>query len=132
MRLQRVPLIGLAVVAAAGCGVTRLQTARTVPRGETRTTVAAGIVTNDQENNFKSHVNGLPLDLMVRHGATDQIDWGLRLFLGLGLPADVKWNLVPAQSRTALALAGGFGAATDSGFESNKYAEVLHVPLHLT
>ena len=132
MRLQPVPLIGVAVFAAAGCGVTRLQTARTVARGETRTTVAAGIVTNDQENNFQSHVNGVPFDLMVRHGATDQIDWGVRLFLGLGLLADVKWNLMPAQSRTALAVSGGFGAAMDSGFESDKSAEVLHVPLDLT
>ena len=109
MRLQRGSLIGLALLVAAGCGVTRLQTARTVPRGETRTTVAVGIVTNNQESDFKSRVKGVPCDLMVRHGATDQIDWGVRLFLGLGLLADVKWNLMPAQSRTALAVAGGFG-----------------------
>ena len=132
MRLQRVPLIGLAVVAAAGCGVTRLQTARTVPRGENRTTVAAGIVTNDQENNFDSHVNGVPLDIMVRHGATDQIDWGVRLFLGLGILGDVKWNLLPSESRTALALSAGLGGASDTGADSERRADVLHVPLTVT
>jgi hypothetical protein len=39
---------------------------------------------------------------------------------------------MPAQSPTGLALAGGLGAAMESGFESDLGAKVLHVPLTLT
>jgi hypothetical protein len=122
---RAVPLVvGLAV--AAGCGVTRLQTARTVPRGETRTTLAASLV-HTSDRGFT--VQGIPIasvDIMVRHGATDQVDWGVRTFLGLGLLADCKWNLLPAAGATALAVSAGLGGAADAA------GPVAHVPLTVT
>jgi hypothetical protein len=124
--------VAFLVLALSGCGATRLQTARTVPRGETRTTVAAGVVSNNQQYLPDFRVDGFPLEVMVRHGATDQIDWGIRLFLGLGLLADVKWNLLPSESRTALALSAGLGGASDTGADSERRADVLHVPLTVT
>ena len=127
MSPRRAAPVACVVLALAGCGVTRLQTARTVPRGETRTTVAAGVVCNNQKYLPDYSVDGVPIDIMVRHGATDQIDWGVRLFLGLGLLADVKWNLLPSESRTALALSAGLGGASDTGADSERRADVLHV-----
>jgi len=115
--------IAIAVLVSAGCGVTRLQTARTVPRGATQTTIGASLVyLGDRQTTEISGVPALPIEVMVRHGATDQLDWGLRTFFGLGLLADVKWNLSSPERRTALSLSGGFGAAADRG-------AVLHVPL---
>ena len=114
--------VALGVLVSAGCGVTRLQTARTVPRGATQTTIAASLVyLGDRQSTSISGVPALPPEVMVRHGATDQLDWGIRTFFGLGLLADVKWNLLSPERRTALSLSGGFGAAADQG-------AVLHVP----
>jgi hypothetical protein len=125
---RAVPLVvlvlGLAV--AAGCGVTRLQTARTVPRGETRTTLAASLI-HTSDRGFT--LEGIPIasvDVMVRHGATDQVDWGVRTFLGLGLLVDGKWNLLPPEGATALAVSAGLGGARDAS------GPVVHVPLTVT
>ena len=118
--------ITLLVSASAGCGVTRLQTARTVPRGATHVTVASSLVyTGDRGADVGGGIPPIPVDVMVRHGAGERIDWGVRNFFGLGLLADVKWNLLAPERRTALAISGGFGAAADSG-------AVLHVPLTVT
>lgn len=108
-----------------GCGVTRLQSARTVSRGETRTTVAVGIIHNRVRDLGNSGVSAFPVDVMVRHGATDRIDWGLRLLFGFGVLGDVKWNLLPNDHKTALAISAGLGAAEADG-------EVIHVPLTVT
>ncbi|HET6146642.1 MAG TPA: hypothetical protein VFH68_03865 [Polyangia bacterium] len=109
------PTLGLCCVlgaASAGCGLSRLQTARTVPRGQTQTTIAASVLhTSD-----RGFLPLAPLDLMVRHGATDRVDWGVRLFFGAGALGDVKWNLLAPERRTAVSLSAGLGAAyTGSG-----------------
>jgi hypothetical protein len=122
----------LAAIAAAGCGVTRLQTARTVPAGETVTTIGAGAVHSATRSQLVSNV---PVEIMVRHGAAAQVDWGLRTFGGLGALADVKWNLVPAGDRAALAISAGAGAALDptpSPVEGTRVARVVHVPVAVT
>jgi hypothetical protein len=114
-------------LAATGCGVTRLQTARTVPDGETRTTIAASLV-HLGDRGFAPEglpAPAVPLELMVRHGVGPRVDWGIRNFFGLGVLGDVKWNLLSPERPTALSVSGGFGAAFDSG-------AVLHVPLVLT
>ena len=87
----------LAVAIASGCGVTRLQTARTIPAGETRTTVGASLVTNDLRDQV--WLSNLPVDVMVRYGVTPQTDFGVRLFFGLGALADVKWNLLRPRTK---------------------------------
>lgn len=112
-----------------GCGMTSLQTARTVPRGETQTTIAVSYLRNDQR--YESLFPALPLDFMVRHGATDQIDLGARVFLGLGVLGDAKWNLLPRDRRTALAVSVGAGGAANPG-GSNKASEIVHVPVGVT
>jgi hypothetical protein len=120
--------VGLVVVAsaAAGCGLTDLQTARTTPRGVTTTTVAAGVLIND-EDRLTRGVSGVPVDVMVRHGATDRLDWGVRLFLGLGALGDVKWNLLDPTRRTAVAISGGLGAGWTPTATTS--AEIVHVPV---
>ena len=125
----------LALAVAGGCGVTRLQTARTTPAGETRTTVAASLVTNDLRDQV--WLNNFPVDVMVRHGVTPQTDFGVRLFFGLGALADLKWNLLRPDRKTALAVSGGFGAAADrtsvdEGGTSSGTTAILHVPLTVT
>jgi hypothetical protein len=125
-RRLAVPLgvLGLASVVAAGCGVTRLQSARTTPRGETRTTIGASTVYLGDRGAFNLEgVPALPLDVMVRHGATDRVDWGIRLFFGLGLLGDAKWNLLDPSRATALSLSAGGGVAADGS------GTVVHVPL---
>lgn len=119
--------MGSVSILLTGCGLTSLQTARTVPRGQTQTTVAVSYLRNDQPQFFVPYV---PLDLMVRHGATDQIDFGARAFLGLGILGDVKWNLLPRDRRTALAVSVGAGGAAYPG--SYKGTEIVHVPVGVT
>jgi hypothetical protein len=110
-------------VLLAGCGVTRLQSARITPRGQTRTTIGASLIhMGDRGFHIVGDIPAAPLDIMVRHGATDRVDWGIRLLFGLGLLGDVKWNLLDPARATALSVSVGTGAAVDSGV-------VLHVPL---
>jgi hypothetical protein len=115
-------LLALAGALAAGCGVTRLQTARTTPPGETRTTIGASLVRLGDRGYDVSGVTALPIDVMVRQGATDRIDWGLRLFFGLGVLCDVKRNLLDPSRATALSISVGLGGAFDAG-------EILHIPV---
>lgn len=113
--------VGLTLL--GGCGVTRLQTARTTPRGETRTTIGASLVYLGDRGFDVSGVPALPLDLMVRHGATDRVDWGIRLLFGAGLLGDVKWNLLDPARATALSVSAGVGGAVDQA------GGIVHVPV---
>ena len=118
----------------AGCGLTRLQTARTVPRGQTQTTMAVSLL-HTSDRGFEAFFTLIPQDLMVRHGATDRVDWGVRLFLGAGALGDVKWNLLAPERRTAISLSTGLGAAYTGGGdgESSSTAQpsggTFHVPV---
>ncbi len=122
----------LAVVAfgawlAAGCGLAQLQTARTEPRGQTRTTIAVSRVANNERY---AYVASWPVDIMVRHGLTDRADFGVRLFFGAGLLGDLKWNLLSPSRRTALSLSAGLGGAVDpGGGGTSGAATIVHVPV---
>ena len=116
-------LASIAGVLAGGCGVTRLQSARPTPRGETRTTIGGSLVHMGDRGYRIAGVTALPLDVMVRHGATDRVDWGIRLFFGLGVLGDAKWNLLDPARATALSISAGAGGAIDAS------AQVLHIPL---
>ncbi len=136
-RAQRVHLVVALSVALAltsvGCGVTHLQSARTTPAGETRTTVGATLIRNDLRDQFA--FSDVPIELMVRHGVTPRTDFGVRLFFGLGALADVKWNLLDPARKTAVAISGGFGAAVDptaNETSNDTTTAVLHLPLTLT
>jgi hypothetical protein len=113
-------------VLAAGCGVTRLQSARTTPPGETRTTIGGSVVHLGDRGFHISGIPALPLDVMVRHGATDRVDWGIRLFFGLGLLGDVKWSLLDPARATAVAVSAGAGAGGDPS------GGVVHLPIAIT
>jgi hypothetical protein len=116
--------LALGLVLLAGCGVTRLQSARTTPRGHTRTTIGASLVhLGDRGFSVLGDIPAAPVDILVRHGATDRVDWGIRLLLGLGLLGDVKWNLLDPARATALSVSAGVGGAVDSS------AGLIHVPL---
>jgi hypothetical protein len=121
----RLLAFAMGVLISAGCGLTRLQTARPVPRGETQTTFAASVIRMSDRDGFRvSGTVALPIDFMVRHGVSDSVDLGIRNFFALGLLADVKWNLLAPERPAALSISGGFGVAGDAG-------TVLHVPVTL-
>jgi hypothetical protein len=119
-------LLAIGAMLAPGCGVTRLQSARTTPRGETRTTIAGSAVHMGDRGFRIGGTAALPLDVMVRHGATDRLDWGIRLFFGLGLLGDVKWNLLDPARATAVSISAGAGGAVDAS------GTVIHIPLAVT
>jgi hypothetical protein len=114
--------LALALVSSAGCGVTRLQTARTVPRGETQRTIAISLIHAGDRGFSAEGIPFIPIDFMVRHGFSDHVDMGIRTFIGLGFLGDLKWNLLSPERRTALSISGGFGAAAAEG-------AIIHVPL---
>lgn len=120
--------LAVGLTLAAGCGFTQLQTARTTPRGRTRTTLGPSLVHLGDRGFELQGVPAIPLDVMVRHGATDRVDWGVRLLLGLGLLGDVKWNLLDPSRATALSVSGGAGAASDL----STAGWLVHVPLTVT
>jgi hypothetical protein len=105
--------------------MTHLQTARTVAPGTTVVTLAASIADTSDRGTKVNGVPIVPVDIMVRHGLSERVDFGVRTFLGPGLLADAKWSLLPPGRAAALSLSAGLGGAYDSGF-------VGHVPVTLT
>jgi len=103
-------LVWWAVV--SGCTLGPFESARTLPRGAVSVQVAPSVVINELvgDQPFLYHIYA---DVGVRIGATDHLDVGLRPLNGLGLLADVKYNFLSPESHLAVALQGGFGAATD-------------------
>lgn len=134
----RLALAGVACCLAAGCGLAHLQTAKTLPRGKTRTTIGDTLITSGLENgrppqNIAPQVINplalIPLHLQVRRGITDRIDIGGTLLWGIGIGGDVKVNLLPPEWRAALAVSGGVGGAV---WLNNDGIYVLQVPATVT
>ncbi|MEO5769931.1 MAG: hypothetical protein ABIS92_16375 [Polyangia bacterium] len=133
-------LVGALIAAGCGglggCGVSRLQTARTVRVGETRVTLAGSYVHNALVGQRGASPTNFPFDLMIRHGATPHLDWGVRTFFGLGLLGDVKWNVLPPDYRTALAVSAGLAFAADPINDvdrgQSRLAKIAHLPLSVT
>jgi hypothetical protein len=130
--------MGVVCCVTAGCGLAQLQTAKTLARGKTRTTVGGTVVTSGLDNARRvgftppeaiSPMFPLPIHLEVRHGVGDRVDFGVRLQWGLGAAADVKVNLLPPEGRAALALSGGVGGAA---WGNNDGFYILHVPVTFT
>jgi hypothetical protein len=112
------PLAALAAVLLAssqGCGLAQLQTPRTVPRGETQTTIATGLLHTSDRGVALLGIPLVPVEVMVRHGVTDRVDWGVRNFFGIGVAGDVKWSLLPRERRAAVSLSAGTGLSYDAG-----------------
>jgi hypothetical protein len=121
----------LAVVAwaAAGCttGLGLVQTARTLPPGEFRQTVSAGLDWNFMMDSDRGATPGnLILQYGARYGLRADLDVGLKLFFGLGALADAKWQVID-RARLAVSLLGGAGGA----YDAYSGAEVFHAPLML-
>jgi len=113
---------------AASCttGLGQLQTARTLEKGEFRSTISAGL-----DRNFtiqeRSKLPGYPiLQYAARWGVHDNLDMGAKLFFGLGALVDAKLQVINCP-RLAVSLLGGAGGA----YDHSSGAEILHVPLLL-
>jgi hypothetical protein len=122
------------LLASASCttGLGLLQTARTLPRGEYRSSLSAGYDWNfmvDDEARGGVAV-GSPGNIILqyagRFGVREHVDMGVKLFFGLGALVDAKVQMID-RPRLAVSLLGGAGGA----FDAFSGAEVLHVPLSL-
>ncbi len=129
-RTEPVFVLLLSGIFVTGCGFGQFQTAKTVPKGEVRTTVAQQFQANEDIHEREVTPNNFPPELMVRVGVGDSVDVGTRIFLGGGLLVDAKVNLIPRTERFALSLSGGFGAAADWVNISDVMA-ILHLPVRL-
>jgi hypothetical protein len=125
MSPARTALVLAAAALLSGCGLGLLQTARTTPAGELDFSLAAGYMHNEMIEVRDFGLANLPVNFGVRYGATDHLDVGATVFMGLGLMPDVKYNFLPPDCPLALSLQAGFGAAYDE-FAG---AAVLHLPL---
>lgn len=104
-------LLLAAGVAASGCAVAQLQTARTVPAGEVRGTLGAGAVLNDLQHQRGGFApTQVTPHLALRVGVHDRVDVGARLILGTGGAVDAKVNLAPLDAPYAVSLSVGLGA----------------------
>jgi hypothetical protein len=111
--MRRLPCLALALAAFSGCGGTALmQTARTLPRGEVGVELGASVLYNAMVEERGFALSNLPQRVGMRFGLTDRLELGARSFLGLGLLAGAKYNLLPADSRFALSLMASAGGGT--------------------
>jgi len=93
--------IALFIAAGAllsGCGLGMLQTAKTTPAGELDFSLAAGYLHNEMIEIRDVGLGNLPVNFGVRYGATDHLDVGATVFMGLGVMPDVKYNFLPPES----------------------------------
>jgi len=91
--------------------VAQLQTARTVPAGEVRGTLGAGVVLNElQEERGGFALTQMTPHLALRVGVHERVDVGARLILGTGGALDAKVNLAPLDAPFAVSISAGLGA----------------------
>jgi hypothetical protein len=120
-RLTLAVLILTAVACTSGLG--QLQTARTLPPGEVRQSISAGL-----DWNFMMETRGpLPGNAVLQYGArfgvSDSVDMGVKLFFGLGALVDAKVQVIHRQ-RLAVSVLGGAGAA----YDVSSGGKVVHAP----
>jgi hypothetical protein len=125
MSMVRIVLAFAAGALLSGCGQGLLQTAKTTPRGELDFCLAAGYLHNEMIEVRDVGLPNLLLNLGARYGATDQLDVGATVFMGLGVMPDVKYNFLPPGNPLAISLQAGFGAA----YDTLAGATILHLPL---
>ena len=117
--------LAVLLLTAAACtsGLGQLQTARTLPLGEVRQSVSAGL-----DWNFMIKTRGpLPgnavLEYGARFGVRDNVDVGVKMFFGLGALIDAKVQVIHRQ-RLAVSVLGGAGAA----YDVSSGGQVVHAP----
>jgi len=125
MSPARIALILAAGLLLFGCGQGLLQTAKTTPAGELDFSLAAGYLHNEMIEVRDVGLANLLVNFGVRYGATDHLDIGATVFMGLGVMPDVKYNFLPRDCPLALSLQAGFGAA----YDTLAGATILHLPL---
>jgi opacity protein-like surface antigen len=116
------------LLATASCtsGLGQLQTARTLPPGEFRSTLSGGYAWNFMVDQRPANPGNLVAQYAARFGVRENLDMGVKLFFGLGALVDAKVQLL-ARPRLAVSLLGGAGGA----FDAESGAEVLHAPIML-
>jgi hypothetical protein len=124
MSRYAIALFIAAGVVLSGCGLGMLQTANTTPAGELDFSLAAGYMHNEMIEIRNVGLANIPVNFGVRYGATEHLDVGATLFMGLGIMPDVKYNFLPPESPLAVSLQAGFGAAYDEFAD----AVTLHLP----
>jgi hypothetical protein len=121
-----------------GCGFGQLQTARTIPAGQTQATIGHTFVSSGFRNGRESpNFDGgttlpfvyVPPHLEVRRGLSDNVDIGGRLTFGFGFVGDVKVNLLPAHLPLAIAVAAGGGVSVGL---SDDGIYILQLPVTLS
>ena len=122
-----VPAVALGVV-LCGCGLGRMQTARTTPEGMLDIGIGAGYLHNELTPDRGIGPTSFPLHAALRLGVLDRLDVGLEMLAMGGASADVKYNLVPNEYDVAVALSGGFGGARDVARSRGFF---LSPPVHL-
>lgn len=125
-RLAVAPRALALLLTFAGCtsGLGQLQTAQTLPPGEFRQSISAGLDRNFMVGTRGTMPGNLILQYAARIGVDDNVDMGVKMFFGLGALVDAKVRVINRE-RLALSLLGGAGAAYD--LSSGGY--VLHAPV---
>lgn len=99
----------------AGCAMSPVRTARTIPAGQVDVSVAVSFLANE---NLKESVDSPVwplLQFQVHVGLSESIDLSVETFNGFGLFTDVKYAFLPPESRFGLAVTGGLGGTATGG-----------------
>lgn len=132
----------LAIVSLTGCvSMSGLQTARTLPPGESQATFGGGVYSSDslvksQEDQVQLEKISLPyLEASYRRGFGEKWDAGVKVALIGTLNADMKYSLF-AGEQWAFAVGAGLGYIdyeSSSGLDTQKYKVTIidiHLPLY--
>jgi len=124
MSIKISAVIFVAALGFSGCAANLLQSARPVEKGKTEFFIAPAVSYNGLVKERGLVVDNAALQLGMRLGVKDNVDIGVRSFLGLGALLEGKYNFMPQESPWALSLRAGFGGG------SYGYGERLwHAPL---
>lgn len=113
---RHLAMAGLLGLGASGCATGLFQTAKTLPPGGVQVGLGVSHLLTDQQaaasEGASSSLEGFTMpEAGLRVGVGHQTDVGLGSYLGLGLRADAKHNLVSATKPYALAPRVGLGAS---------------------
>ncbi len=112
----------------SACGYSLLQTAETMPKGQTDVTLGISYLNNEliSERDGTALIGNFPQEITVRHGLNEQVEVGASLLFGSGLLLNGKYNFMPHQNPLALSVRGGLGVAGNP-FSSD--LGVIHLPI---
>lgn len=118
---RRLAMLALVGLGSGGCTTGLFQTAKTLPYGERNLGLGAARLITNRNAAVRNEATAPPPSSLegftmpeagMRVGLGRQTDLGFGSYLGLGLRADAKHNLLPDAKPYALAPRLGLGAAT--------------------